>query len=288
MKKNLSLEDEELKELKDHIEKNTHLSYFIFGGFLLLALSMTLTGVVVPWINVELIALILLLNFFHLHFFEQFKPTVQSVSRGYLLVHIAEVIAILAVIHFFGAVPFGGVCALMIYVLFAYFGFTRIIYPQIITIVCIVGFIDLTLLEYYGILPYHDLQNLGVNVMENKNLFLLNIVFMTGFLLCTALYSNTFSKKFRGIINNLTKKETELNEARTILEIKVRARTRELRELVEKQEGEIKRRTNELQARIKELERFQKLTVGRELTMVEIKKKIKELGRKQEEKKIKG
>ena len=66
-------------------------------------------------------------------------------------------------------------------------------------------------------------------------------------------------------------------EAKTILEIKVAARTRELRELAERREEIIRERTKEIQERVEELERFQRLTVGRELKMVELKKEIEKL-----------
>lgn len=69
----------------------------------------------------------------------------------------------------------------------------------------------------------------------------------------------------------------ESEEAKTILETKVRAGTRELRELAERQEEIIKERTKEIQERIEELERFQELTIGRELKMVELKKEIERL-----------
>lgn len=66
----------------------------------------------------------------------------------------------------------------------------------------------------------------------------------------------------------------ELETGRTVLEIKVEARTRELRELAESLDSQIKERTSELRKKIDELERFQRVTVGRELQMIELKKEI--------------
>jgi uncharacterized protein YigA (DUF484 family) len=68
-----------------------------------------------------------------------------------------------------------------------------------------------------------------------------------------------------------------LEEAKAVLEIKVAARTRELKEWVERQEEIIKERTKELQEKIADLERFQKLAVGRELKMIKLKKEIERL-----------
>lgn len=277
MKESSISQNNELKELISHIQKNTQVRYFIFGSFLLLELLLKWRNFAVPWIIIGLVALLLVLNFFNQYLFKKLKPTVKNLSRAYLSFQAVEVIVILATIHFFGAVAFGGMAALMVYVIFCYFGFTRRTYPRIITLICAVGFVTLASLEHYGILEYHDLQNLGVNVMQNKGLFLLTTSFMVGFLICIAVYGDIFSKKFRETINSLTRKETELTEARAVLEIKVEAKTRELRELAKGLEDEVKRRTKELQERLEELEKIHKLAVGRELKMIELKKEIKKL-----------
>ncbi len=89
---------------------------------------------------------------------------------------------------------------------------------------------------------------------------------------------------FNKMAEDLGRSRISLEEAKTVLEIKVGARTRELRELIEQREEIIKERTKELQERVNELEKFHRLTVGRELKMVELKRKIKELELKLKEK----
>jgi len=69
----------------------------------------------------------------------------------------------------------------------------------------------------------------------------------------------------------------ELEEAKATLEVKVKVRTKELEVLTKSLEKEVNQRTKELQKRVDELERFHKLTVGRELKMIELKKEIKKL-----------
>lgn len=76
---------------------------------------------------------------------------------------------------------------------------------------------------------------------------------------------------------SLLEAQEEMETARTALEVKVAARTRELEEFSKRLEGEVKEKTEELQKRIEELERFQRLTVDRELRMIELKKEIKKL-----------
>jgi hypothetical protein len=55
-----------------------------------------------------------------------------------------------------------------------------------------------------------------------------------------------------------------------------------LSKLKEELEEKVKERTRELQEKIKELEKFQKMAVGRELKMIELKREIEELKKKVE------
>lgn len=79
------------------------------------------------------------------------------------------------------------------------------------------------------------------------------------------------------VVECLKQMVEELESEKTVLEIKVGARTRELKEFAEGLEDEVKRRTKEVYGRMEELEKFHKLTVGRELKMIELKKEIKKL-----------
>ena len=80
---------------------------------------------------------------------------------------------------------------------------------------------------------------------------------------------------FNQTTKKLEKSHTALEEAKTVLEIKVNARTKELKELNENLDKRVKEKTKELTEKIEELERFQKLTIGRELKMIELKEEIK-------------
>ena len=75
----------------------------------------------------------------------------------------------------------------------------------------------------------------------------------------------------------LPKKEMPRIEPYIDLEIRVKARVKELEELTQNLEEKVRERTKEIQKKVEELEKFQKFSVGRELKMIELKKKIKEI-----------
>jgi len=83
--------------------------------------------------------------------------------------------------------------------------------------------------------------------------------------------------EFTEVIEYLKQMQEKLENASVSLEIKIKARTKELEELTEQQEETIQERVKEIQKRAEELERFQRLTVGRELKMIEFKREIKRL-----------
>jgi len=79
------------------------------------------------------------------------------------------------------------------------------------------------------------------------------------------------------VVTNFSLRKTKqaLEESRSTLKVRVKARTKELQEFTNSLEQQIKEKTKELQKRVEELEKFQKFAVGRELKMVELKKEVK-------------
>jgi len=84
-------------------------------------------------------------------------------------------------------------------------------------------------------------------------------------------------KAFNQMAEELEKFHSASEESKTILKIKVKARTRELEELARSLESKVKGRTKELEKRLSELEKFHKLIVGRELKMIDLKKELAKL-----------
>jgi HAMP domain-containing protein len=90
----------------------------------------------------------------------------------------------------------------------------------------------------------------------------------------------TLSIAFNSMGERLSQSYEEIKEQKDILEIKVQAKTRELRELTNNLDEQVKEKTKNLQERINELEKFHTLTIGRELKMIELKQEIAELKEK--------
>jgi HAMP domain-containing protein len=90
---------------------------------------------------------------------------------------------------------------------------------------------------------------------------------------------------FNQMAEELKKYHSASEESNAVLKIKVKARTKELEELAKSLEGKVKERTKELEKKLSELEKFHKLTVGRELKMIDLKK---ELAKLKSEKKLKN
>ncbi len=78
----------------------------------------------------------------------------------------------------------------------------------------------------------------------------------------------------------LEAKSEELGRAKNILEVKVKERTKELEMALGEREQAITERTQELRKKVEELEKFQRVTIGRELKMRELKKEIEKLKNK--------
>lgn len=126
----------------------------------------------------------------------------------------------------------------------------------------------------YGILFYiYSLQGVLKPVLD---LVLLGI--SNGMV---AFITHNLQQYYSGLLESQDETET----ARLALEVRVAARTRELRSLTEGLEEQVGLRTKELQGKIEELEKFNRLTVGRELKMIELKEEIEGLKKELEKSK---
>ncbi len=82
---------------------------------------------------------------------------------------------------------------------------------------------------------------------------------------------------FNQAISDLKEYKIKIEDANRLLEGKVEERTAELEKLTATLEEKIKERTKQLSDKIEQLEKFERITVGRELKMMEQKKEIDNL-----------
>lgn len=87
------------------------------------------------------------------------------------------------------------------------------------------------------------------------------------------------TERLKLTIKKMEDMENQIKNVNVKLEEKVRGRTLELEGLKNNLEKTVKERTDELQKKVRELERFQELSVGRELKMIELKKQIEILNK---------
>ena len=97
-----------------------------------------------------------------------------------------------------------------------------------------------------------------------------------------SFFSGSLDKEIIDLSRSLNTAADEIYNVRNTLKIQVEARTKALDREKKSLERKVKDRTEELQERVSELEKFQKLIVGRELKMVELKREIRELKKKSE------
>jgi len=82
----------------------------------------------------------------------------------------------------------------------------------------------------------------------------------------------------------LLETQDDIEKSRASLEVKVALRTQDLQELSEGLKDQVEARTQELRGKMEELERFNRLSVGRELKMIELKEEITKLEKKKKKK----
>lgn len=96
-------------------------------------------------------------------------------------------------------------------------------------------------------------------------------------LVATILMIGVITQNSQRYYISLLETQDEIEVAKAILEIKINARTRELKVLSQGLEEKVKERTKELQEKIDEIGSFNKLAVGRELKMITLKNEISNL-----------
>lgn len=252
-------------------ERKIECAFLIFSLAFKLIFNVPLSNVVFV-----VIAFLFLLTFISNYFVKKQKD-IERVDLVCFIHWLITINLVALAVYFLGNIWWIGIAVLMLPVMHSNIwlsqkkGFFLAIYASF----CYAGF---GLLEYFGIIPYQGFFHVSPEVYQDP--FYVLITLTVGSLLVfpyIAYAVSMFSDLLKKRTEQLVKTYTELKDAKETLEIRVKARTKELEEFTQSLEQKIAKRTKELEGKVKEMEKFQKFAVGREIKMVELKKKLKEL-----------
>jgi len=208
------------------------------------------------------------------------KKSLKELNDFYFRNNVIDLLVLTAIIHFLGGAEWiGAIFYLLTLVL------VGIILDKkrtfILGSIAILLYSGLVLLEYFQILPHQELFVLRPGLYRDPHFVITQILIIAAFFFFVCESAGTFIEKINQKQKALEEERKkaikaykEAEEAKNILEVKVEARTKELANLATEREEIIQERTKELQGKIKELEELQKLFVGRELKMVELKQSL--------------
>ena len=110
--------------------------------------------------------------------------------------------------------------------------------------------------------------------LEGSPYFLVRFLFaLVAIIMMTAMSTWNGLRSYDGLRRN-NRMKINLEETARVLQIRIKARTKQLEEQAKFLRQENKVKTEALRERIAELERFRRLTVDRELKMIELKKEV--------------
>ncbi len=132
----------------------------------------------------------------------------------------------------------------------------------------------LGLLGVLGLLHFYITQSIIFQMDESALLVFLFLIIMAVSGASFFIWGGARSSKS---LYKIYRQSQELKETAAVLEIRIKAKTRELQEQARLLREENRLKTEALRRRIDELERFRRMVVGRELKMVELKEKISQL-----------
>jgi len=133
---------------------------------------------------------------------------------------------------------------------------------------------SLAFLEFFMIIPHHQFFSVSEDTLHNPFYLYSSLIVILVLFPYAAYLTGSSSQILRKRTRELGDVYEKLEDAKTTLEIKVRARTEELNEINKKLEQKVMERTKELKDRIVELEKIHQITINRELKMIELKKEL--------------
>lgn len=264
--------EETLKNIKADIRLTLAILFF----FIVLAFfARFIFGVDISFLVFIILAAWMLIYFSHNYFIKHQKSR-EELCDFHFRNNFIDILLLTAVVHYLGGVEWiGGIFYLLV---FAWTSNT-LSKKKVMTLYfsALFFYSALILLEYFQVLPHRAIFGFSTGYFRDPAYILVQVLSLAAILFFIIETYSTFSETLRKKQESLIIAQKEAEETRKVLEVKVKARTKELQELTGKQEEIIKKRTEEIQDKMREVEVFHKLAVGRELKMIELKKEVKKL-----------
>jgi magnesium-transporting ATPase (P-type) len=243
------------KELLKNIEKSTNSVRSMVFIFLLLSIVFKfIFGIPLSYIVFIVEIAWIALSYFFLHINKKAK-TISSINNIHFIWIVYELLFIAIIAHYIGGIAWIGPLLYVLFPTYETFLFEK--KQRIMMAILTIAFLTIpSLLQYLKIIHPHIIFK-GVDIYKN-NYFIITLLFEIGIIIFTITATSLFRE-------DLEKKMKELSSAYNKLK---------------KIKDNLKKRDEELKKRVKELERFYNMTVSREIKMIELKKVIKELKRK--------
>jgi hypothetical protein len=276
--------EEAFADIKKDIKDGQRM--FTFFGSLTVLLKLFLK-IPLSWAVPLIIFIWFSIYFFYLFLIKKITDlkTLYNFHFGYTIV---DNLLLTTIIHYLGGIEWIGILFYILTILHMGLIQTKK-RALLVSFGVFILYTSLVLLECSGIIPHRELFSPRPGFYQDKAYIITTLIAgALGVFYFVADLSSSFSERLRKKRKETINAYKEAEEAKTVLEIKVRARTRELEELTKKLDEEVKEKTKALQLKIEELERFNKLVVARELKMVELKKEIEKLKEELEKSKLKN
>lgn len=267
-------EDIQASLKRDVIATITLLSFFVvFTLFVRFFLKIPIP------LNVIFILLVWVLVYTSHYFIISKQKNFRGLYKFQFVESVFDLFFVTAIVHFLGGAEWIGPIIYLVVLIWA-MSILPVKQNLILTFFYLLFYTALLIFEYFQILPHYSVFGFSSGAFRSPQFLIVQITVTAALYFFIILSYGDTAEKLRKKQLETLKAQEELKEAKNVLEIKVRARTRELQELANNLEEQVKTRTKELQEKIEELETFQRLTVGRELKMAELKEEIKRLKEK--------
>ena len=247
----------------------------IIGAFIILGFFLIKTNLVnISWMFIAWLIFWLLTTFPFAAALKKIKER-KSIENANFLYFVLECLFLTIGIHYIGGISWWGGIFYSITIIFAHFMLPRKKATNLTLITVFIFFNGLVMLEFFNMVPHFS--SFGTNP-HNDILYVVSTLFMTDFfLMFLAGILGVFFKRLEKKKKDIELAMSQIEEEKMILEIKVNARTRETRDFANELENKVSERTENLEKRIKELEKFSHLTKGREEKLVELEKEAERL-----------